>query len=140
MSANTSTSKSPLLERRNTLESYWNQFTQESTLPQTYVSDDIRSSWQRSSDSLPNPVDYAPEDKSEHYQQTWQTSGLHLAAQKEQNNMKQLAKEGEMVAAIADNRGCLMWSYASQHMQNRAESVNFQVGGRWDEHSIGTNA
>ena len=140
MSANTSTSKSPLLERRNTLESYWNQFTQESTLPQSYVSDDISSSWQRSSDSLPNPVDYAPEDKSKHYQQTWQTSGLHLAAQKEQNNMKQLAKEGEMVAAIADNRGCLMWSYASQHMQNRAESVNFQAGGRWDEHSIGTNA
>lgn len=132
--------QSPLLERRNALDSYWNQFTEQSQLPESFVSNDISSSWQRSSQSITDKVAHAPVDNSEYFKEAWHESALYVAAKKEQDNMKQLAKEGELVAAIADNRGCLMWSYASQHMRSRAESVNFQAGGRWDERSIGTNA
>ncbi|MDX1352694.1 MAG: transcriptional regulator, partial [Thiomicrorhabdus sp.] len=130
-----------LSQRRTMLEENWLHFTETKTFPvKTQIREDICLSWQRSADSVDFRESYAPYKGEEQAQQVWCNSPLSIAAQKEQNNIIQLVGEGELVAAIADPHGFLLWSFASPHMQSRAESVNFNIGGSWDERSIGTNA
>jgi hypothetical protein len=51
-----------------------------------------------------------------------------------------MAEEADLVAAIADPRGRLIWTFASKRMHDRAEMINFTAGSRWDERAVGTNA
>jgi hypothetical protein len=130
-----------LSQRRSILEDNWHSFTEHATTPlNTQVSEDISLSWQRSAVSVDYRESYAPYRGEDLARQAWNDSPLSFAAKKEQGNIMQLAREGELVAAIADPNGFLLWSFASQHMRSRAESVNFHIGGSWDEKSIGTNA
>ncbi|MBO1926142.1 transcriptional regulator [Thiomicrorhabdus sp. 6S2-11] len=130
-----------LKERRNIIENHWCDFTESAIRPaQDQISQAISQSWQRSALSLNKKVTHAPSIAKTRIREEWQMSPLSIAARQEQDNMMQLAREGELVAAIADPSGCMLWSHASRHMRSRAESVNFQEGGRWDEQSIGTNA
>ena len=130
-----------LLKRRSTIESQWNRFLSGSAgNMQAAVRDDIVSSWQRSAQYTRIKHNSAPADDLYVTQQVWNDSLLSQAVKREQDHIKQLAKEGELVAAIADPQGRLLWTLASQHMRSRAESVNFIAGGRWDERSVGTNA
>jgi len=130
-----------LSQRRSILENNWQHFTEHDAQPlNTEVTEDISLSWQRSATNVDYRESYAPYIGEEQARKAWNDSPLSIAAQKEQGNMMQLIREGELVAAIADPNGFLMWSYASQHMRSRAESVNFHAGGNWDERSIGTNA
>lgn len=130
-----------LSQRRDLLDNHWQRFSETACLPDTSpVAEEIASSWQRSAQRVGHQVAEAPSETEEHIRQTWQSSPLALAARKEQANMVQLTNEGELVAAISDPHGCLLWSYASRHMRDRAEAVNFQAGGRWNESAIGTNA
>ncbi|MBF6057418.1 helix-turn-helix domain-containing protein [Thiomicrorhabdus heinhorstiae] len=130
-----------LSQRRSILEDNWNHFTEYDVTPvESEVSADISLSWRRSANSVHHRVAHAPYAREERVQEAWHESPLFFAAQKEQDNMVQLTREGDLVAAISDPHGCLLWSFASRHMRDRAESVNFQAGGRWDEKSIGTNA
>ena len=130
-----------LLKRRSVIDSQWNRFVSGASggvkIP---VRDDIASSWQRSAQYIQPRQGSAPADDLYVTQQMWKGSILSQAVQREQEQIKQLAKEGELVAAIADPQGRLLWTLASQHMRSRAESVNFTAGGWWDERSVGTNA
>ncbi|WP_298611290.1 transcriptional regulator [uncultured Thiothrix sp.] len=130
-----------LLKRRSLLDSQWNRFVSGvhagAPLP---VRDDIVSSWQRSAQYTQPRHGSAPADDLYVTQQMWKDSILSQAVQREQDQITQLAKEGELVAGIADTQGRLLWTLASRHMRSRAESVNFTAGGWWDERSVGTNA
>lgn len=130
-----------LSQRRRELETQWSRFVSGSPfLKKNFIRDDIASSWERSARHVPPQKNHAPLE--DHYVVTrcWQESPLSQAAGHEQDNIMQLAREGELVAAIADPAGRLLWTFASSYMRKRAESVNFTAGGRWDERSIGTNA
>ena len=130
-----------LLQRRSAIESQWNRFVSGNKFtPQTNIREDIISSWQRSAQFIKPKQSYAPTEDEYLIQHHWKDSLLRQAAQREQENMMQLANEGELVAAIADPQGRLLWTFASRHMRQRAESVNFRAGGCWDERSVGTNA
>ena len=130
-----------LSERRHAIESQWNRFVTGSPLRQAdSVRDDIVSSWERSAQYIKPRQHFAPADDEYTTSQLWKESLLRDAAQREQEQMMQLANEGELVAAIADPSGRLLWTFASRHMRKRAESVNFTAGGHWDERSVGTNA
>lgn len=130
-----------LSQRRDAIETQWSRFTSGSPfLKKDRVREDIMSSWQRSAESVPRQPNYAPVDDEYSISRRWEGSSLRQAVQGEQDNMMQLAKEGELVAAIADPAGKLLWTCASKHMRSRAESVNFMAGGCWDERSVGTNA
>lgn len=131
-----------LLKRRSVIDSQWNSFVSGSArvVAQPLVREDIVSSWQRSAQYTQPSRGSAPADDLYVTQQMWKDSILSQAVQREQGQIKQLAKEGELVAAIADPQGRLLWTLASQHMRSRAESVNFTAGGWWDERSVGTNA
>ncbi|WP_020395096.1 GAF domain-containing protein [Thiolinea disciformis] len=130
-----------LLQRRSMLDSQWNRFVSGLSIPQQApIREDIISSWQRSAQFTKPRQGHAPAEDAYTTQSLWKSSLLSQAAQREQEQMMQLAKEGELVAAIADTQGRLLWTFASRHMRSRAESVNFTAGGCWDERSVGTNA
>lgn len=130
-----------LSQRRSTIETQWSRFVAGSPFMKAEnVRDDIMSSWQRSAQFIKPQQYHAPADDEYTAARLWQESQLCQAARREQEAMMQLAREGELVAAIADPSGRLLWTFASSHMQRRAESVNFTAGGHWDERSVGTNA
>ena len=54
--------------------------------------------------------------------------------------LRYMAEDGTFVMALADPAGRLLWTCAFDHMDARAEEVNFVTGGQWDEASAGTNA
>lgn len=130
-------------ERRLYTDYQWSSFvsgvdpkTIDVTVPKYIV-----SSWKRCLPRFnPYKVSHAPTDDDYTAKHRWQDSHLRLAATQECENIKQLAREGSLVAAIADKQGHLLWTFASQHMRSRAEAVNFVAGGHWDEGSAGTNA
>lgn len=130
-----------LSQRRHMMETQWSRFISGSPfLNQDDINEDILSSWQRSSQYIPSQQHCPPAEDAYDTVQRWQGSPLAQAAQYEQENLKQLTQEGDLVAAIASPRGQLLWTFASSHMYSRAESVNFIAGGYWDERSAGTNA
>ncbi len=131
-----------LAQRRRVAETAWSHFVTGNPLSLTSntVKVEILSSWQRSARHVPPQKSHAPADDEKLISESWRESPLSQAATREQDNMMQLAREGELVAAIADPFGRLLWTFASSHMRRRAEAVNFTAGGRWDESSIGTNA
>lgn len=129
-----------LAKRRKIIESEWTQFVAgRADLTTEAIRRDIMGSWQRSVQNV-SAVGQAPADDAYTVSNLWKESLLRQAAEREQEQIIQLAKEGELVAAIADASGRLLWTYASRHMQPLAEAVNFTAGGRWDERSVGTNA
>lgn len=130
-----------LSQRRRTIETQWSRFLAGSPfLKGADIREDIMSSWRRSAQFITPRQSHAPAEDEYSAAHRWQESQLRHAAQREQEHMVQLAKEGELVAAIADTSGRLLWTFSSNHMRPRAESVNFTAGGLWDEHSVGTNA
>jgi len=104
------------------------------------LSKGILSSWRRSAKFIKSEKASAPVDEDRLVSDLWQESPLCKAAKIEQDNMKQLTKEGELVVAISDPCGRLLWTHSSSYMKSRAENLNFVAGGHWDEKSVGTNA
>lgn len=134
-------SSTGLAKRRRLIESQWSQFVAGSApLSSEAIRRDIMGSWQRSAQITSIQQGQAPVDDAYTTSTLWKESILRQAAEREQEQIIQLAREGELVAAIADASGRLLWTYASRHMQSKAEAVNFTAGGHWDERSVGTNA
>ncbi|ASJ72678.1 helix-turn-helix domain-containing protein [Granulosicoccus antarcticus] len=130
-----------LSQRRTAIDTQWDCFlTGSGRTEKDSVNKDIMASWQRSAQYIQPHTNLAPIADEYSLKHTWQGSDLCQATLAEQANMNQLVNEGEMVAAIADTSGRLLWTAASKHMRPRAESVNFTEGGIWDESSVGTNA
>lgn len=130
-----------LIQRRNVTDTQWSRFITGSTsLREGLLRPDIVSSWRRCASRLNPQHDHVPADDSYTVNSRWKDSPLRSAAQQEREQIMQLAREGSLVAAIADPQGHLLWTFASQHMQSRAESVNFIAGGHWSEEAAGTNA
>ncbi len=130
-----------LRQRRDTTEGQWARFADGKKFSRrTALPESICSSWQRSADCIDLSRACAPLEDSHTTANRWQNSLLKNAAAQEHGNMAQLVNDGNMVAAIADTAGQLLWTSSSSHMRQRAESVNFMAGARWDEESVGTNA
>ncbi len=130
-----------LCQRRNRIERQWDSFLSgKQRAAADVVNHDILESWQRCKRQLKKQPTVAPVADEYLTRHQWRDSPLHSATLAERDNMDQLVHEGEMVAAIADASGHLLWTSASSFMQPRAESVNFRPGGIWDESSTGTNA
>lgn len=130
-----------LRQRRHVIDTQWDSFQAGAPLhANDRINADIIESWRRSARSIRPHTESPPlldESTMDHH---WQNSALRQATQAEHGNLAQLVDEGDMVAAIADTSGRLLWTTASNHMRTRAESVNFTQGGIWDESSAGTNA
>lgn len=130
-----------LEQRRDAIVSDWHSFTQPKTNDHHYISQTIRHSWQRSSAQLPiKKASIAPLSDQYETKYQWHESIIHQAAKRELGKLMDMAHEGDLVAAISDPSGKLLWTTASRRMQQCAEDVNFVAGGSWSEQAVGTNA
>lgn len=130
-----------LLRRRRDIEVQWRRFRNgQRLLRDKSVRDDILSSWQRSAGYNVSYQLQAPAEDPREAQAMWKASLLCEAVSRCCDSIVQLASEGELVAAISDPCGRLIWTFASKRMAGSAESVNLTLGSRWDERAVGTNA
>ncbi|RVU83502.1 transcriptional regulator [Leucothrix sargassi] len=128
-----------LKQRRQIAEKQWHRFVENKRLrPLDELPPTITASWQRSQSASPSP--HVPLEDPYETKYRWHESAIHASAKQELGQLIDIVSEGELVAAISDPSGRLLWTYASKHMQNRAADVNFVAGGRWGEQSAGTNA
>ena len=99
---------------------------------------DVQGSWNRCTDTVPEhriaPVEL--DDPEAH----WHDSPLRRAAGDVIEQLADLARREDYVAAIADPLGRIIWSSAGRSMRRRAERANFVNGANWSEASAGTNA
>ncbi len=106
------------------------------TLPAPGVLD----SWRRSSAWVSPALSTAPVDTTDDAMARWRTSGMAVGLRGVEAEVRKVADDGGMVAAVTDRDGVIVWSHGSRVMQRRCEQVGFVPGGRWDEASVGTNA
>ncbi len=132
---------SSLERRREEIETQWRRFRHGKPLRRGgSLRDDILASWQRSAGYQPAYRLQAPADERLDAQACWKSSPLCRSATRSREAITQLAREGEMVAAIADPGGRLLWTFAGKGLAAQAASVNLTPGSRWDEQAVGTNA
>ena len=95
-------------------------------------------SWGRSARWLEPTIGQAPfvEDAPSR----WQQSRLARAFSIVRDDLAEAAIDGDLIAAVTDAQGAIVWTEGGRRMRGRAEDVGFVPGGRWDEASIGTNA
>ncbi len=135
------TAAQSLLRRRQAIETQWRRFRHgQPMLRGGCVSDDIIASWQRSAGYHPAYRLQAPAGERPDAKGCWEASPLSRSAPGSREAIVQLASEGEMVAAIADPGGRLIWTFAGEGLADEAESVSLTPGSRWDEQTVGTNA
>jgi hypothetical protein len=105
------------------------------------VRDEVRASWDRCAGGLPVSLTAAPlDDGGGTMAEHWEASPIRRAAPGLADELKQVAADGDMVAAVTDETGRILWNAGGHVMAGRAEQVHFTAGGCWDERSAGTNA
>lgn len=108
--------------------------------PRGRVRPEILRSWLRSAPTVHPGVSEAPlADESETHA-FWHDSPLQAAVERVGAELRRTAEDGDLVVAVTDTATRILWTYGGRVMRRKAESVNFVVGGRWDDVSVGTNA
>ena len=100
----------------------------------------VLDSWRRSSVWVSPEVEAAPVDDPDGAVDRWRTTPVAAGLERAQADVCRITEDGELVAAVTDRTGRIVWTHGSRVMQRAAERVNFVPGGRWDEASVGTNA
>jgi len=130
-----------LLERRRALEAARAETGRTGVAASLPVRDEVRASWDRCAGGLPVSLPAAPiDDGGGTIAEQWEASPIRRAAPGLADELQQVAAEGDMVAAVTDDAGRILWSTGGRVMAGRAEEVHFTAGGCWDERSAGTNA
>lgn len=124
-------------QRRREVTRAWERYINRGVLD--HVRHDVAASWGRSAQHLTRDVEQAPLDPGP-VTEAWRDSPLRQALAPISPDVSDTAEQGDMVAAITDARGRILWTSGSHHMRDRAAAVNFVPGGLWDEASVGTNA
>ncbi len=132
--------KAELRERRSLLARTWESLVSGGPVEEPTLDKRVLESWQRSSTWVSPEVEAAPVDDADAAIARWQgtpvADGLHAV----EADVVSLADDGDLIAAVTDHTGRIVWTHGSRVMQRSAERVNFVPGGRWDEASVGTNA
>ena len=102
--------------------------------------DRVLASWRRSFSHVDPEVDAAPVDDPADEVAQWSQSPVAAGVRGAEPDIRAVVDDGDLVAAVTDARGRIVWTYGGRVMQRAAERVNFVPGGRWDEDSVGTNA
>ncbi|MCU0301348.1 MAG: winged helix-turn-helix domain-containing protein [Candidatus Nanopelagicales bacterium] len=127
-----------LRAHRRSLTAAWERFQERGSADG--VRDEVAASWDRSQSRLPGPVEAAPVDPEDTVRDAWRASALRPAMAGVVEDVERTARDCDLVAAVTDATGRILWSSGGRHMRDRAAAVNFVPGGRWDEASVGTNA
>lgn len=102
---------------------------------------EIGESWTRCRRTVDPAATAAPVDvEPDEVRQRWEASPIRRSAVGLEEQLTLAAEAGDLVAAVTDQDGRILWSAGGRTMRRVAESVGFVPGGRWDETSAGTNA
>ena len=126
-----------LRERRRQLDAVRGAFAPGAPVP-SGLAPAVGDSWRRCADQVPArrtaPV------HADDVEARWADSPLRQAATGIVDELADLAVAEDYVAAITDDRGCILWSASGAEMARRAERAHFVAGSTWDEGVAGTNA
>lgn len=118
----------------------WTSFVEDGDRAAHMVRPEILHSWLRSGSAITHDLDEAPLADESDTAAYWAGSPLQVAVERVEDELRRTADDGDLVLAVTDPQTRILWTYGGRVMRNRAESVNFVPGGRWDEISVGTNA
>jgi hypothetical protein len=136
------------LERQHLIRA-WHRFVSRQPTPapadpqaptDTPVTQEVAASWARSSLTVPPERVSAPVKAEADVQHAWQESPLEYGVRGLIPELRRLAEEADLIVAVGDVDGTLLWTQGSARMTGLARSVNFVPGGQWGEGSVGTNA
>ncbi|MFN8022751.1 MAG: hypothetical protein U0Q03_14580 [Acidimicrobiales bacterium] len=102
------------------------------------VRDEVLASWERSLQHVVPHLDHAP--VHDDAPTRWRSGPMAQAFRTVEDEVAQIAHDGDFVAAVTDETGAIVWVAGGRTMRRRAEEVAFLPGGRWDEAAVGTNA
>ena len=126
-----------LARRRRTIERQRALFSVDRGL--TAIDPFVQDSWRRCAPSLTPDQVAAPLDEAS-VADRWDASLIRRTAPHLVDELRSIARDGDLVAAVTDAFGRILWSFGGRTMRTHAEAVNFAIGGFWDESSAGTNA
>ena len=136
--------RAELKHRRTLLARTWEALlTTDRLLPSAerpMLGDGVLESWRRSSAWVSPEVEAAPVDDPDGAVDQWQATEVAEGVKAAESDLSRVVADGDLIAAVTDRTGRIVWTQGSRVMQRAAERVNFIPGGRWDESSVGTNA
>ena len=132
--------KAELRARRSLLARTWESLVSGDPVEEPTLDKRVLESWQRSRTSVSPEVDAAPVDDADAAIEQWQSTPIAQGLLAVEADVVSLTADGDLIAAVTDHTGRIVWTSGSRVMQRSAERVNFVPGGRWDEASVGTNA
>lgn len=130
------------LERQK-LISAWYRYVSREQAPQpveTTVDQEVAASWARSALTVSPERACAPIMKESDVQHAWHESPLEYGMRGLIPELRRLAEEADLIVAVGNVDGTLLWTQGSERMTDLARSINFVPGGQWGEGSVGTNA
>ncbi|HEY8524800.1 MAG TPA: hypothetical protein VIL48_07560 [Acidimicrobiales bacterium] len=128
-----------LVRRRRAIERQRARFFDDPASAAT-VDGAVRESWLRCAPALDRSLAAAPLDEADTASERWEASPIRRAFPGLTDQLERACHDGDLMAGVTDEHGRLLWTTGHRRLRDRAESVNFTVGGRWDEPSAGTNA
>lgn len=126
--------------RRDQLSVAWERTVIDGEPAEDLLTTPVLDSWRRSSGWVSPELEAAPVDDADAAIARWQTTGVAAGLKAAEEDVRRLADDGDLIAAVTDRTGRIVWTHGSAVMRRQAEKVNFVPGGRWDEASVGTNA
>lgn len=125
-----------LRERRRRLEAARSG----SHRPDGIVAPEVLASWQRCAPHVAMHLDRVPTVDEDVVREAWKESRIRRVGDALLDELRTITEHEDLIAAITDSEGTVLWSHGNRRMSQLGESVNFVPGGRWSEHSAGTNA
>jgi hypothetical protein len=128
-----------LRERRGELETVWRHAVAAHGST-SEARPEVFASWQRSAQTVSVDLRGAPMIEPATATGQFVESRLGRASRVILDDLRDVAAQGDLVAALTDESVTIVWLAGGRHMRRHADDVNFSLGGRWDEESVGTNA
>ncbi|WP_133161721.1 helix-turn-helix domain-containing protein [Deinococcus koreensis] len=104
------------------------------------IDQEVAASWARSALTVSPERASAPVVDEAEVRQAWKESPLEFGVRGLIPELRRLAEDADLVVALGDPNGTLLWTQGSARMAGLASSINFVPGGQWGEGSVGTNA
>ncbi|UQX11656.1 transcriptional regulator [Candidatus Mycobacterium methanotrophicum] len=132
-----------LLKARKDLESVWERFFRNvgsGPVPDVArsVRPEVAESWSLA--RVDPGIRSAPTRPDVDVSTRWCDSRLRQPVADIADELQRITDDGEFVVAVTDESATILWTSGCRAMRRRAERMNFEPGGDWAEHAIGTNA
>jgi hypothetical protein len=98
----------------------------------------IQASWHRSA-PVPRSLDAAPVEPMDEVAHRWDASPLRRALPAIADQLEQVADTGDLVVALTDADGRVLWQAMPRWLRPLADRTGFVTGGLWQETTAGTN-